>query len=155
MCAATVNGSEDVNDCGCNKNLVIGQQAKEAAHDALVDGMSPRTTPGIGAPLDDLPLKRRDECPSMTVHYPQTETNDIANEWHGPSFPDAPDLSRATTLEICRGECQEWAKACGFNLVKKGRPQSAREGHLRVQAEREEGIREIGRRLSQPIPATR
>eukprot|EP00873_Tetraselmis_striata_P017121 jgi/Tetstr1/437385/TSEL_026069.t1 len=119
MCAATVNGSEDVNDCGCNKNLVIDQQTREAAHDALVDGTDPRTTPVICAPVDDSAPQRRDECPPRTDQYPQTETNDIANEWYGPSCPDAPDLSRATTLEICRGECQEWAKACGFNLVQK------------------------------------
>eukprot|EP00873_Tetraselmis_striata_P002402 jgi/Tetstr1/422666/TSEL_013464.t1 len=82
MCAATVNGSEDVNDCGCNKNLVIGQQTREAAHDALVDGTDPRTTPVIGAPpVDDSAPQRRDECPPRTDQYPQTETNDIANEW--------------------------------------------------------------------------
>jgi hypothetical protein len=30
---------------------------------------------------------------------------------------DKPDLSRATTLDICREACQEWGRQAGFNLI--------------------------------------
>ncbi|WP_322994003.1 hypothetical protein, partial [Limnohabitans sp.] len=39
--------------------------------------------------------------------------------WYGPGCPPQPDLSVCISLTDCRDKCQEWARACAFNLVQK------------------------------------
>lgn len=59
-------------------------------------------------------------APVQTSTVAGNDASSMSTLWYGADCPDLPDLSGATTLDICREECQEWAKACGFKLVQKG-----------------------------------
>jgi len=67
-----------------------------------------------GADIENEPSNN----PPLVRAILMTENVQNNTDWSWYKYvPDKPDLSRATTFDICRATCHEWGRKAGFNIV--------------------------------------